>query len=206
MSLIPISVNILYTIFFVRHGQTDWNKQARFQGQTDLELNSIGIKQAKHNAKSIANYVVSRDYIFNNLSILTSPLKRAFDTSKYICCELSLSQKNISIDHNLLEQNYGIWEGLTRSEIEEMYGEALFKRDNNPWTFAPKNGENLQSVANRMVEVIHKISCPTIIVTHSGNLLALHAILGLINITKLLKEKIPHNRVFVVHNDRYEWI
>ena len=88
-------------IYVVRHGQTDWNIQGKLQGQIDIPLNPIGIKQAKQIAKIFKD--ISIDFI------ISSPLSRAFDTAN--CINIT---KNLEIitSPKLIERSFGEFEGL----------------------------------------------------------------------------------------------
>ena len=90
-------MNILY---FVRHGETSWNKSKIYQGSTDIPLNSTGLQQAK----LVSSYFkdISIDDIF------TSPLKRASVTAEIIAKPHCISVKE---NRNLMEMNFGQWEG-----------------------------------------------------------------------------------------------
>jgi|UniRef100_A0A7C3WRR8 broad specificity phosphatase PhoE len=97
-------------IYLIRHGETDWNKEGRFQGRTDIPLNERGKKQAQ----ILSEYLIKENIDF----IYSSPLKRAYETA------LPLSQKlnkEIIIRKNWIEFDFGEWEGLTVKEVHEKY-------------------------------------------------------------------------------------
>ena len=94
------------TIILWRHGQTDWNVQNKFQGHTDIPLNSVGEYQAKHAARLVVD--------MKPTSILSSDLSRAHTTAKALA---DLNGLEITIDPRLRETNCGKWEGLTGEEI-----------------------------------------------------------------------------------------
>ena len=89
-------------IYIVRHGQTDWNVEGRYQGRIDIELNETGINQAKEIFEELKN--VKFDIVFS------SPLKRALQTAKII------SNHDIVIDNRLIERCNGDLEGKLKSE------------------------------------------------------------------------------------------
>ena len=91
-------------IYFVRHGQTDWNKEGRIQGHTDIELNQIGINQAMQVKEKLKD--IKFDIVF------ASPLKRAYKTAQVI------HQGNIVTDARLLERGNGQLEGKTKNQIQ----------------------------------------------------------------------------------------
>ncbi len=93
-------------IYIVRHGQTDWNIEGRYQGRIDIELNEKGIEQAYKIHDELKN--IKFDLVFS------SPLKRAYKTAKIIC------NNNIIKDERLIERCNGELEGKLKSEVEEI--------------------------------------------------------------------------------------
>ena len=92
---------------FIRHGETDWNKEGRFQGQHDIPLNQTGILQARRVVELIRDIPIDAVY--------SSPLERARNTA-----EIIVSEKNLTLfqDDRLKELDFGEWDGCIRSEIE----------------------------------------------------------------------------------------
>lgn len=99
-------------IYVIRHGETDWNKTLRFQGQTDVPLNELGQEQAKTLAPVLNRLQIE--------SVYSSPLTRAFKTAEISSAELKLT---IQKDDRLKETNIGIAEGLTSDEVIAQFGE-----------------------------------------------------------------------------------
>lgn len=89
-------------IYIVRHGQTDWNLEGRYQGRIDIELNEKGINQAKKIYEELKN--IKFDKVFS------SPLKRAYQTAQIICDE------DIIKDERLIERSNGELEGKLKTE------------------------------------------------------------------------------------------
>ena len=98
-------------LFLVRHGETDWNKQKRFQGREDIELNSCGIIQAEQCGQ-----------VFQKISIdciISSPLKRAKETADIIASQVGI--ETVIIEENLIERDYGRLSGLFYDEREKFF-------------------------------------------------------------------------------------
>ena len=93
-------------ICFVRHGETDWNKQKRLQGITDIPLNETGVEQAR----VVANYLQNKKFE----AVFTSPLSRAKQTAQVIAdaCNLPLT-----VLESFTERSFGKAEGMTAEEI-----------------------------------------------------------------------------------------
>ena len=95
-------------IYIIRHGQTDWNIEHRTQGQTDIALNTNGIKQAELITQKIANLKIN--------NIISSDLKRAYMTAQIINKNFN---KKIETDKRLREFCFGTLEGITRDKITQ---------------------------------------------------------------------------------------
>lgn len=142
-------------LYIARHGQTTWNAQNKVCGITDVELTEKGIEQATALARVIVDKKIDL--------IISSPLKRAIETSKIVSeiCNIPME-----IDARLIEQNYGIYEGVDRKE------EAFL---NNKRNFAYKypNGESMMQVACRVYGLIDEIKCKyedknVLLISHGG--------------------------------------
>src|SRR4051794_11585303 len=100
-------------LFLVRHGETAWNAEARFQGQKDSPLTPLGIAQAE----SVAAYLIAHKVS----ALYSSDLPRTLQTARPIALATGLT---ILAEPALRERNLGIFEGLTRAEVEERHAEA----------------------------------------------------------------------------------
>ena len=96
-------------IIITRHGQTDWNALGKIQGQTDIELNDTGKKQAEETGILIKNEHIDL--------VITSPLKRAKETAQIINKNF---EADIIEDDRLMERCFGKSEGLTKAERNEL--------------------------------------------------------------------------------------
>ncbi|WP_026886498.1 histidine phosphatase family protein [Clostridium beijerinckii] len=101
------------TLLLIRHGETDWNALGKFQGCTDIELSKEGIKQAQV-LKNRLNGTF--DWIY------ASPLSRAFKTANILA---SITDKEVIIEPEIREINFGEWEGLTIQQISEKYPDVF---------------------------------------------------------------------------------
>jgi len=94
------------TLILARHGETDWNRENRFQGHADPPLNDLGREQSAALAASLAEERIARIY--------TSPLRRAAETAEIVAAALGLDVEHVE---GLREIDVGAWSGLTRDEI-----------------------------------------------------------------------------------------
>lgn len=107
-------------LYFIRHGETDWNVEGRGQGQeADIPLNINGISQAAITGKYLNNFR-QRDKPFD--CIMSSPMKRAYETAKIIGKEIGLKKKSILKFYELVENKAGILSGQTeKDEIKKKF-------------------------------------------------------------------------------------
>jgi len=163
-------------LFFVRHGQTDWNVQLRFQGQTDVALNETGREQARRYGWRLRSLLALRKESPVGLTVVSSPLGRTCETARLICSELGISPE-IRTDGRLLEQGYGDWEGRTIAEIQKRYPDEWSLRSVDPLGFRPTGGESGTEVLARIAAAVAEYPPHTLLVGHFGSLLALLRIL-----------------------------
>jgi probable phosphoglycerate mutase len=123
-----------------RHGQTVWNAEHRFQGQTDIELDGTGVTQAERAARLLA--------ALRPAAIVSSDLRRAAATAAPLA---RLTGLEISYDKDLRERSGGGWEGLTNAEIRERY-----PADYANWM--PADGEMTEAVAQRASAAMERIA------------------------------------------------
>lgn len=122
----------------LRHGQTLWNVEQRFQGHSDIPLDETGVAQAARAASLLAALRPSM--------IVSSDLQRAFDTASALARVTGLT---VSVDKDLRERGGGQWEGLTREEISERWPAEF-----TAWE-AP-GGEEVGDVAERVATAVRR--------------------------------------------------
>lgn len=122
----------------VRHGQTDWNLEGRYQGQSDVGLNENGLEQARDLAKQLAKETFAAFY--------ASDLSRARVTAEVIAAEHGMP---VLVDERLREINQGEWEGLLVQVIRDRYDDLWQSRKIDPAGWRPPGGETVAEVAKR---------------------------------------------------------
>ena len=150
-------------IILVRHGQTKWNVEGRYQGRLNSDLTEKGKEQAKSNASKIAK--IAKVLKLNEpFKIFSSPLGRAKESCHIICDELGIDKKEIIFDERISEFNYGIFEGQTRDECREKYPEVLAKREANKWSYQIENGESYILVTKRLKSWLESVADEKVVV------------------------------------------
>jgi probable phosphoglycerate mutase len=151
-------------IYYVRHGLTDWNAEARFQGRMDIPLNAIGRQQAKRNGQALAKHLEDP----GRFDFICSPLLRTRETMEIIRSEMGLPVGDYRIDDLLIEAAYGDLEGVSLGELEKSQPALFNARKENRWHFQPPGGESLQMTMERVAPLFDSLVRPTIVVAHGA--------------------------------------
>ena len=149
------------TLLLARHGETDWNRELRIQGSSDIELNDLGRAQAHALAQELEH--VDLDAIY------ASDLSRARATAEAVAATHGL---DVTLDSRLRERSFGSWEGLTREDVAALPDGAQH------------DGESDDQVRERVLEAVQAIADThpgeqVLVVSHGGALNTLwHHALG----------------------------
>ncbi len=136
------------TFILVRHGQTEWNRVERFRGWADVPLNETGLEQARATGKRVAAS-------WQPVAIYSSPLSRAVKTAEAIAVHFGLP---VQPHPNLIDINYGQWQGLTPEEVRERWPDTLVAWYEAPHQARIPEGETLEELRTRAMAVIHELS------------------------------------------------
>jgi len=127
-------------LVLIRHGQTDWNSEGRFQGRIDVPLNEVGSQEALALASRLRDVNVDL--------IVSSPLSRALKTAEALA-QLNVGMPDLEVWEDLAEISHGDWEGLLCEEVLAKWPDLLRLWRIRPSEVTMPNGENLDQVAQR---------------------------------------------------------
>lgn len=137
-------------LILIRHGETDWNIEGRWQGQIDVVLNARGREQVEEMAEELAHSPEA-----DGLAVIySSDLARARQTALALSRQTGLS---LHLDKRLREIHQGEWQGLLVSEIQVRYADEFKKRKLNPLSVAPPGGETARQVQERVIQATEEI-------------------------------------------------
>jgi broad specificity phosphatase PhoE len=189
------------TLYFIRHGETDWNAEARLQGQRDVPLNAVGRVQAEEVAARLRGLVPG----YGELDYVASPLGRARDTMERLRAAIDLPANCYRLDSRLMELSFGSWEGLTWREIRARESNMTTVRARDKWTFVPPGGESYAMLVDRVAPAVADLTRDTVIVSHGGVARVLLHLLG--NVPPHLASSAPvwQGKVLVFRPDGHEW-
>jgi phosphoserine phosphatase len=151
-------------ILLVRHGETEWNRQSRFQGQIDVPLNPKGQDQARCAAEFLQSVHIDRAF--------TSPMLRPKETAEKILSR----HPDLKLEYieELKEISHGLWEGKFEHEIEAEFSGELLRWQQTPGAVQMPEGENLQQVWDRVAiawqEMVNNIApgATALVVAHDA--------------------------------------
>ena len=135
------------TFLLIRHGETDWNREKVFRGRKDIPLSDNGREQAHKLGAALANEPIA--------AIYASPLSRAADTAAAIAAGRNI---NITYRDELLDMDFGDWEGLALEEVQARYPEQFKIWEERPQDFPGRGGESLAKVRNRAAKLLNELT------------------------------------------------
>jgi len=157
-------------LLLVRHAQSEWNADGRWQGQEDPPLSELGEQQAAAAAERVGAFD----------AIVASPLDRAAHTAAILAEATGVGP--VLLDEALMERNAGEWQGLTRDEIEEQYPGHLDDRRRPPsWEPDEQLLERLNAVLEKIAGVFEGrgvMDAEVLVLTHGGAIYVLEDQLG----------------------------
>jgi probable phosphoglycerate mutase len=151
-------------ILLARHGETDWNRERRWQGHADPPLNELGRRQAETLAEQLADDGVAAVY--------SSDLRRAGETARIVARSLGLG---VAERADLREIDVGSWSGLTMDEVRDRFPDGFARLQSGN---VGHDGETREELATRVVSAVESIAHDhpgqtVLVVTHGGVIRAL---------------------------------
>jgi broad specificity phosphatase PhoE len=188
-------------IYYIRHGETDWNVEGRLQGSRDIALNAVGRLQAVAGAKILSDLLARDRRKPAGCDYVSSPFLRARETMELTRTALGLDRGAYRVDARLHEIAFGKWEGLTFAEIEARDATALAARALDKWGFVPPGGESYAQVEKRMADWFSTLKGDTVAIAHGGTARALLAHLRFVSRETAAAIAIEHGVVYRLAQD-----
>jgi len=146
----------LTRFILIRHGQTGWNKQERFRGWVDIDLDETGRRQAQAAARRVSPWGVS--------AIYSSPLKRALATAQALA---DIAGLGVNAIDGITDMHFGVWQGMSIAEVKDSYPDQFDQWCNRPDALEIPDGETLEDVRIRSVAAIEELAT-----SHEGQTIA----------------------------------
>lgn len=162
--------------YFIRHGETDWNREGRYQGSKDIPLNDTGRGQAERNGKLLRQLLDRGNRRADEFDWYVSPLTRTRDTMARVRKAFDTAPE-ATIDQRLIEISFGIYEGRLHAELATGAMPIAGERDASFWYFRPPEGESYDDLATRITDFGRQLPRRAIIVSHGGVLRVLRRLI-----------------------------
>lgn len=185
----------LSRFYLVRHGETLWNKEYKYQGQSDIPLSDTGRFQAARLSERLKEQKID--------AIYASDLQRAMETAGIIAAPHGLK---VFPAMEMRELSFGIWEGCTFDEITQKWPGEMERWRQDPYNERPEGGETLSELCDRVSKFLKTAASShpgesILIVTHAGPIRALLSIILNLHYDLFWKFKISNASLTVVEYD-----
>jgi broad specificity phosphatase PhoE len=166
-------------LYFIRHGETDWNAERRLQGQLDIPLNDLGRRQSVRCGDILRGLFAAGGRTADDFAFMSSPLLRARATMEIVRAGLGLVPRDYATDARLAEMSFGRWEGLTYQEITALDRAVLANRERDKWNFRPPDGESYAQLFSRVRNWHAGVTGDAVVAAHGGVARALMVVFGI---------------------------
>lgn len=190
------------TLYFVRHGETDWNAERRYQGQTDIPLNARGREQARRNGEVLRGEIANPAL----LDLVSSPLVRARETMTILLAELGADANRVRFDDRLRELSYGVWEGELERDLPELDPEGVAARSEDKFHWRPPGGESYADLYLRTGAWLETLDRDTLVASHGGVSRCLRALVLGLDPELIPTLESPQDRVLILTNGTMRWL
>ena len=192
-----VDLKVSSPLYFIRHGETDWNRAKKFQGHSDIPLNEKGRLQAAKNGALLVDHLAETGVRPDQLCFVTSPLSRALETTKIILQICNSKSGNFRADEALKEISFGLFEGLTSPQAKEKYYRQRQERRKDRWSIAPPEGESFASRVDGVSQLLTQLNSHSVVVSHSGIMRVVYHLLQKIPSKEVVSLDIPNEGISI---------
>lgn len=165
-------------LYFIRHGETAWNAEGRYQGSRDIPLNDVGRAQAEQNGRLLKGLLQRSGRNSEEFDWYVSPLSRTRETMERVQSAFrDAPPAKIVPDDRLIEISFGIYEGQLHTEVAANAMPIAGEREASFWYFRPPDGESYDDLATRILAFGQALPRRAIIVSHGGVLRVLRRLI-----------------------------
>jgi probable phosphoglycerate mutase len=191
--------------FFIRHGETDWNREGCLQGQRDIPLNGRGRDQAMASGRILRRLLAAKRRDAAVLDFVASPLGRARQTMELMRQAMGLPPHAYRVDDRLTEIGFGAWEGMTWTEVAARDPAGYRARKRDKWHWTPPDGESYAAVAERVRPWLGTVADDSVVVAHGGVARAILTLVTDLDPRGAPAIEISQGRVLALADGRAEW-
>ncbi len=189
-------------IYFLRHGQTDYNASRRIQGSLDVPINAHGRAQARRNG-GVLNELIGEKSRFN---FVASPLTRTRQTMEIVRESMGLAGHGYRTDRRLQEIHFGAWGGMTMIEIAARDPRNYARRQADTWNNAPPDGERFRELYARVMDWLAEVVSDTVVVAHGGTSRCLRGHFLKLPPQEMVHLDVPQDKVLMIEAGKLTWL
>ncbi len=189
-------------IYFMRHGQTEYNAAGRIQGTADVPLNAPGREQARRNGGVLDEVINDK----GRFAFIASPLLRTRQTMEIVRDAMGLPPIEYRTDARLMEISFGAWGGMTMAEIAANDAKNYIRRQNDTWNVAPPEGESFRDFYARIMDWLAGITGDTVVVAHGGVSRCLRGHFLKLSPLEMVHLDVPQDKVLMIEGEQLTWL
>ncbi|MBT3069372.1 histidine phosphatase family protein [Rhodomicrobium sp. Az07] len=189
-------------IYFIRHGQTDYNAARRVQGWLDIPINATGRVQALRNG-GVLNELISDK---TRLDFISSPLLRTRETMEIMRAAMGLPTAGYRMDDRLKEIGFGEWEGMTHEEIDAIAKDLHDSVQADRWNKAPPGGQSFRDYTAQVLSWLAELERDTVVVAHGGTSRVVRAHFMKLGPVDMHKLDVPQDKVLLIEGGALHWL
>lgn len=189
-------------IYFVRHGQTDYNAAKRIQGALEIPINANGREQGLRNGGLLAELIAEK----GRFDFVASPFLRARQTMEIVRRAMGLPTEGYRVDDRLREISFGEWAGSTWAEVEARDPERYARRQADRWNVAAPGGDCYREVYQRVAEWLESVTKDTVAVGHYGTARCIRGYIQKLPINEVLDLDAPQDKVLMIEGQTLTWL
>ncbi len=190
------------TIYFIRHGETDWNAQSRYQGQADIPMNETGRAQARRNGEALRSLLPG----IAHCSYVASPLLRARETMEIVRGAMGLEPSSYALDPRLKEIHYGDWQGILAKDLPDIDAAGLEARARDTFRWRPTGGESYEDLMVRSIGWLDDVAQDTVVSGHGGISRVLRGHIYGLDAATVPELPVPQDRILVLKREGMHWL
>jgi broad specificity phosphatase PhoE len=190
------------TIYFIRHGETDWNAQSRYQGQADVPMNENGRAQARRNGEALRALLPG----IAHCSYVASPLLRARETMEIVRGAMGLEPRAYGLDERLKEIHYGHWQGIFADDLPGVDAPGIAARSCDSFRWRPRGGESYEDLMVRSAAWLDDVRSDTVVAAHGGVSRVLRGHLYGLDPVTVPELVVPQDRILILRRNGMDWL
>jgi len=191
-----------HPFYMIRHGETDWNRERRFQGRRDIPMNALGRQQATDYAAMLA----AERGDWTGWHFVSSPLGRTRETMRIMRATMGLDPDSYRCDDDLVEITFGAWEGQKLDDLRRSEPDLIASREADRWRFRAPGGESYQQACERVGKVLSRLPGPSVIVSHGGVMRGMRHLVEGIDGPDVARQDVPQDNIYHFDGKTGRWM